>query len=182
METFFGMCMVYALKFFKKIDVETLHHGILNLVLNIYHKGDYYCFCNEYQGCELRFGQKYYCPICKLQLDFNDIETECDFAQYSWERLTKIYDKLFPYLEEIIDVKPYYDEIYELISPTSGEFYYSHRDNYDGTKQETSLTEMIQMTSNSKSRMGELNYLKAKCDGYLTYESYIERFKYKDED
>ena len=182
MEAFFGMCMVYAMKFFKKTDVETLHHGILNLVLNIYHKGDYYCFCNEYQGCEWRYGQKRYCPICKLQLHFNDIEIECDFAQYSWEQLTKICDKLFPYLQEIIDVKPYYDEIYELIFLTSGQFYYSHRNNYKGTKHETSLTDMIQMTSNSKTRTGELNYLKSKYGGCLTYESYVKKYKYEDED
>ena len=72
------------------MDCKDLHFEILNLVLKVIHYSWYYCFCNKYSGCEGRFGKKDYCAICRIAVDFNDIEEICDFAQFKFDELLKI--------------------------------------------------------------------------------------------
>ena len=79
-------------------------------------------------------------------------------------------------MEECVNVKPYYDDIYDFIFRVSDEFHYSHRDNYTGQKHETSLTEMTEMLENTKIRMGKSKY------GCTDYKSYLAKYRYSDSD
>ena len=56
------------------MDCKDIHFEILNLVLKVIHNSWYYCFCNKYSGCKDCFGTKEYCAICRIAVDFNDIE------------------------------------------------------------------------------------------------------------
>ena len=56
------------------MNCKDLHFEILNFVLKVIHNSWYYCFCNKYSGCKDRFGTKEYCAICRIAVDFNDIE------------------------------------------------------------------------------------------------------------
>ena len=173
--------MVLGMHHFKSKKVEELYHGLLNLILKIIYNGDYYCFCDEYHGCEKKYGQRNFCPLCRIAYDFNDIETMCDFAQCNWDKLTEICEELFPYFKEIFQVKPYYDDIYRDLLFCAAEFNYSHRDNYTGQKHETSLTEMTEMLENTKIRMGTYKYFKSKY-GCTDYKSYLAKYRYSDSD
>ena len=72
------------------MDCKDLDFGILNLVLKVIDYNWYYCFCNKYSGCENHFGIREYCAICRIAIDFNDIEQICDFAQFKFDELLKI--------------------------------------------------------------------------------------------
>ena len=158
--------------FYKKTDAKELHFGILNLVLKVIYDGCHYCFCNEYAGCEKENGERVYGPICKIAYDFGDIEKRCNFAQFDFHALCKIAKELFPYLDECFEVK-YSDDLLELVN--HGQFYYSHRGNYAGVKNEASLREMIKMTTDLKIRNGEKNILSFFFNSLLAdcYFSYI---------
>ena len=69
------------------MDCKDLHFKILNLVLKVIHNSWHYYFCNKYSGCKDRFNTKEYCAICRIAVDFNDIERICDFAQFKSDKL-----------------------------------------------------------------------------------------------
>ena len=140
------------------MDCKYLHFEILNLVLKVIHNSWYYCFCNKYSGCENCFGIKEYCAICRIAIDFNDIEEICDFAQFKFDKLLKIQEQLRPYVKEAED---YSDDDIKQLFETSDEFCFSHRDSYTGCKYDYPLSEWIKSLTETKKRMGEQNYLKS---------------------
>ena len=107
------------------MDCKDLHFEILNLVLKVIHNSWYYCFCNKYSGCENCFGIKEYCAICRIAIDFNDIEEICDFAQFKFDELLKIQEQLRPYVKEAED---YSDDDIKQLFDKSDEFCFFNRD------------------------------------------------------
>ena len=85
------------------MDCKDLPFEISNLLLKVIHYSWYYCFRNKYFGCEGHFGKKGYCAICRITVDFNDIEQICDFAQFKFDELLKIREQLRPYVKEAED-------------------------------------------------------------------------------
>ena len=172
---FFSTCMLYSLKLVEEKNCEALFFALLNFINKLLHDGDYYCYCDEYAGCAWKFGQTYFCTICRIKIDFT--ETEVEFARFNWDLLKKISIRLAPYMTEILEVKPLHDEeFYNMISPGKiGEFFLSHRDNVTGIKTETSLTEMNQMYSDPET-YNKMLLFKYDC---LTYEEYQEKYSYK---
>ena len=173
---FFSTCMLYSLKLVEeKTNCEALFFALLNFINKLLHDGDYYCYCDKYAGCIWKFGQTYFCTICRIKIDFT--ETEVEFARFNWDLLKKISIRLAPYMTEILEVKPLHDEeFYNMISPIKiDEFFLSHRDNVTGIKSETSLTEMNQMYSDPET-YNKMLLFKYDC---LTYEEYQEKYSYK---
>ena len=93
-KNFINLGLVLGVHFYKKKEAKELHFGILNLILQILNNGWHYCFCNEYAGCEWKYGQKKYCPLCRTIVDLGDIEKRCDFAQYDFDKLCEISDTI----------------------------------------------------------------------------------------
>ena len=130
------------------MDCKDLHFEILNLVLKVIHNSWYYCFCNKYSGCEDRFGTKEYWAICRVAVDFNDIERTCDFAQFKFDEPLKVGDRLKPYVKEAEDCSN--DDIKQLFDK-SDEFC-SHRDSYTGYRHEYPLSEWIKSLTETKKK------------------------------
>ena len=139
------------------MDCKDLHFEILNLVLKVIHNSWYYCFCNKYSGCEDRFGYLY-CAICRIAVDFNDIERICDFAQFKFDELLKIRDQLKPFVKEAED---YGNNDIKQLFDKSDEFCFSHCDSYTG-KYNYPLSEWIKSLKVTKKRIGEQNYFKSR--------------------
>ena len=139
------------------MDSKDLHFEILNLVLKVIHNSWYYCFCNKYSGCEDRFGYLY-CAICRIAVDFNDIERTCDFAQFKFDEILKIQDQLRPCVKEAED---YGNNDIKQLFDKRDEFCFSHRDSYTG-KYNYPLSEWIKSLTETKKRMGEQNYFKSR--------------------
>ena len=139
------------------MDCKDLHFEILNLVLKVIHNSWYYCFCNKYSGCKDRFGTKEYCAICRIAVDFNDIERICDFAQFKFDEILKIQDQLRPCVKEAED---YGNNDIKQLFDKRDEFCFSHRDSYTG-KYNYPLSEWIKSLKVTKKRIGEQNYFKS---------------------
>ena len=140
------------------MDCKELHFMILNMVLKVIHQSWYYCFCNKYSGCTNISGTKEYCAICRIAVDFNDIERICDFAQFKFYELLKIQDQLRSLVREAVDCKP---KDCQHFFDNSDEFCFSHRDSYTGYKHEYPLSEWNKSLTETKKRMGEQNYFKS---------------------
>ena len=140
------------------MDCKELHFMILNMVLKVIHQSWYYCFCNKYSGCTNISGAKEYCAICKIAVDFNDIERICDFAQFKFHELLKIRDQLRLLVREAMDYGP---KDCQQLFDNSDEFCFSHRDSYTGYKHECPLSEWNKSLTETKKRMGEQNYFKS---------------------
>ena len=138
------------------MDSKDLHFEILNLVLKVIHNSWYYCFCNKYSGCEDCFGYLY-CAICRIAVDFNDIERICDFAQFKFDEILKIQDQLRPCVKEAED---YGNNDIKQLFDKRDEFCFSHRDSYTG-KYNYPLSQWIKSLTETKKRMGEQNYFKS---------------------
>ena len=138
------------------MDSKDLHFEILNLVLKVIHNSWYYCFCNKYSGCEDRFATKEYCAICRIAVDFNDIECICDFAQFKFDEILKIQDQLRPCVKE---AKDYSNNDIKQLFDKRDKFCFPHRDSYTG-KYNYPLSEWIKSLTDAKKRMGEQNYFK----------------------
>ena len=61
---------------------------------------------NKYSGCTNISGAKEYCAICRIEVDFNNIKRICDFAQFKFHELLKIWDQLRPLVREAMDYGP----------------------------------------------------------------------------
>ena len=70
---------------------------------------------------------KEYCAICRIAVDFNDIERIFDFAQFKFDERLKIRDQLKAYVKEAEDYGN--DDIKQLFDK-SEKFCFSHRDSY----------------------------------------------------
>ena len=140
------------------MDCKDLHFEILNLVLKVVHNSWYYCFCNKYFGCKDTFGTKEYCAICRIAVDFNDIERICDLAQFKFDELLKIRDQLKPFVKEAED---YGNNDIKQLFDKSDELCFSHCDSYTG-KYNYPLSEWIKSLTETKKRMGEQNYFKSR--------------------
>ena len=140
------------------MDCKDLHFEILNLVLKVVHNSWYYCFCNRYFGCKDTFGTKEYCAICRIAVDFNDIERICDLAQFKFDELLKIRDQLKPFVKEAED---YGNNDIKQLFDKSDEFCFSHCDSYTG-KYNYPLSEWIKSLKVTKKRIGEQNYFKSR--------------------
>ena len=70
---------------------------------------------------------KEYCAICRIAVDFNDIERICDFAQFKFDERLKIRDQLKPYVKEAEDYGS--DDIKQLFDKRD-KFCFSHRHSY----------------------------------------------------
>ena len=144
------------------MDCKELHFMILNMVLKVIHQSWYYCFCDKYSGCTNISGAKEYCAICRIAVDFNDIERIFDFAQFKFhELLKKIRDQLRPLVREAMDYgpkdcQPFFDN--------SDEFCFSHHDSYTGYRYEYPLSEWSESLTETKKKKkkGEENYLKSR--------------------
>ena len=132
------------------MDCKDLHFEILNLVLKVIHNNWYYCFCNKYYGCEDCFGTKAYCAICRIAVDFNDIERICDFAQFKFDEILKIQDQLRPCVKEAED---YGNNDIKQLFDKRDEFCFSHRDSYTG-KYHYPLSEWIKSLTETKKKNG----------------------------
>ena len=140
------------------MDCKELHFMILNMVLKVIHQSWYYCFCDKYSGCTNISGEKEYCAICRIAVDFNDIEQICDFAQFKFHELLKIRDQLRLLVREAMDYGP---KDCQRLFDNSDEFYFSHRDSCTGYRHEYPLSEWIKSLTETKKKMGEENYFKS---------------------
>ena len=102
------------------MDCKDIHFEILNLVLKVIHNSWYYCFCNKYSGCKDRFGTKEYCAICRIAVDFNDIERifckrdSLEFFNQNYRWMHRDYQDANYYemsMQEIIDNDRYLIEL-----------------------------------------------------------------------
>ena len=143
------------------MDCKELHFMILNMVLKVIHQSWYYCFCDKYSGCTNISGAKEYCAICRIAVDFNDIEQICDFAQFKFHELLKIRDQLRLLVREAMDYGP---KDCQQLFDNSDEFCFSHHDSYTGYRHEYPLSEWIESLTETKKKkkMGEENYFKSR--------------------
>ena len=132
------------------MNCKDLHFKILNLVLKVIHNSWHYYFCNKYSGCKDHFGTKEYCAICRIAVDFNDIERICDFAQFKFDEILKIQDQLRPCVKEAED---YGNNDIKQLFDKRDEFCFSHRDSYTG-KYHYPLSEWIKSLTETKKKNG----------------------------
>ena len=95
--------------------------------------------------------------MAQIAVDFNDIERICDFAQFKFDELSKIGDRLKPYVKEAEHCSN--DDIKQLFGK-SDEFCFSYRDSYTSYRHEYPLSKWIKSLSETKKRMGEQNDFK----------------------
>ena len=131
------------------MDCKDLHFEILSLVLKVIHNSWYYCFSINILAAKIALAQ--------IAVDFNDIERICDFAQFKFDELSKIGDRLKPYVKEAEDCSN--DDIKQLFGK-SDEFCFSYRDSYTSYRHEYPLSKWIKSLSETKKRMGEQNDFK----------------------
>ena len=105
------------------------------------------CFCNKYSGCTNISGVKKYCAICRIAVDFNDIERICDFAQFKFHELLKIRDQLRLLVREAMDYGP---KDCQHFFDNSDKFCFSHRDSYTGYRHEYPLSEWSKVWQRQK--------------------------------
>ena len=92
---------------------------------------------------------KKYCAICRIAVDFNDIERICDFAQFKFHELLKIRDQLRPLVREAMDNGPKHCQHF---FDSSDEFCFSHHDSYVGYRHEYPLSEWIKSLTETKKK------------------------------
>ena len=131
------------------MDCKDLHFEILSLVLKVIHNSWYYCFSINILVAKIALAQ--------IAVDFNDIERICDFAQFKFDELSKIGDRLKPYVKEAEDCSN--DDIKQLFGK-SDEFCFSYRDSYTSYRHEYPLSKWIKSLSETKKTMGEQNDFK----------------------
>ena len=119
----------------------------MNTVLHILDKTRYYCFCNKYQGCCNEWSRKDFCPLCKICIEYNDIEQRCDFIQFKFEKLMTLYTELSLFVVECYDFQDR-DEFDQLFHKKN-KYCFSHRDSYTG-KYNYPLSEWIKSLTETK--------------------------------
>ena len=96
--------------------------------------------------------KKEYCAICRIAVDFNDIEQICDFAQFKFDELLKIREQLRPHVKEAED---YSDNDIKQLFDKSDEFCFFQRDSYAGCKYDYPLSEWIKSLTETKKKKKE---------------------------
>ena len=110
-------------------------------------------FYHKYHGCECDYNQgRKLCPLCQILIYLNNFQKHLDLAQFDLFKLKQFGFKLFPLLLEC------YVYNKRSLEAFSGHFYYLSRDHYTGQKNETSLNDEIEFTTDIKCRNGEIKY------------------------
>ena len=131
-----------------KESTAELHFDILNTVLHILDKTWYHCFCNKYQGCCDKWCRKDFCPLCKICIEYNDIERQCDFIQFKFDELMTLYTELSLFLVECYEFQDR-DE-FEQLFDKKDEYCFSHRDELG--KYDYPLSEWIKSLTETKKK------------------------------
>ena len=79
-----------------------LYYKLLNILYLIcFQTGGYYCFCNQYSGCELSYSRdSRLCPLCQTSVHFCNFEEKSDKNQHNLRYLKQLPHELYPFLKE----------------------------------------------------------------------------------
>ena len=83
-------------------NIEELYSKLMNILsLICFQTGYYYCFCNQYSGCELSYDRGLrLCPLCQISVHFVNFEEELDKNQHNLRYLKQFAHELYPFLEK----------------------------------------------------------------------------------
>lgn len=138
-------------------NIEELYSKLMNILsLICFQTGYYYCFCNQYSGCELSYDRGLrLCPLCQISVHFVNFEEELDTNQHNLRYLKQFAHELYPFLEKCYKINK------QSLEAFSGDYIYSSRDWCTGQKTDIFLKEMIDYRNNIKKSNSE------KCFGFF---------------